>query len=43
MLLSGCGMSGITECWVKSWLKGRAQRVIVNEATWRMRLLRAQF
>ncbi|GAB0208399.1 mitochondrial enolase superfamily member 1 [Grus japonensis] len=35
--LSNCGMSGFTVCWVKNWLKGRAQRVVVNGATsgWR--------
>ncbi|KAK4816623.1 hypothetical protein QYF61_019322 [Mycteria americana] len=27
--LSNCGMSRYTVCWVKSWLKGRAQRVVV--------------
>ena len=31
--LSNCGMSGFTVCWVKDWLKGRAQRVVVNGAT----------
>ncbi|KAK4827722.1 hypothetical protein QYF61_021022 [Mycteria americana] len=36
--LSSCGMSGYTVCWVKNWLKGRAQRVVVNGATsgWRL-------
>jgi len=36
--LSNCGMSGFTVRWVKSWLKGRAQRVVVNGATsgWRL-------
>ena len=29
--LSSCGMSGFTACWVKNWLKCRAQRV--NRAT----------
>lgn len=33
MFVSSCGMSGITVGWVKSWLKGRAQRVVVNGAT----------
>ncbi|KAK4828359.1 hypothetical protein QYF61_026020 [Mycteria americana] len=31
--LSNCGMSGLTVCWVKNWLKGRAQSVVVNGAT----------
>ncbi|KAK4824107.1 hypothetical protein QYF61_010627 [Mycteria americana] len=31
--LSNCGMSGFKVCWVKNWLKGRAQRVVVNVAT----------
>ncbi|GAB0208768.1 hypothetical protein GRJ2_003342500 [Grus japonensis] len=31
--LSNCGMSGFTVRWVKNWLKGRAQRVVVNGAT----------
>ncbi|KAK4827179.1 hypothetical protein QYF61_015141 [Mycteria americana] len=26
--LSNCGMSGFTVCWVKNWLKGRAQRAV---------------
>ncbi|KAK4824025.1 hypothetical protein QYF61_009616 [Mycteria americana] len=36
--LPNCGMSGFTVCWVKNWLKGRAQRVVVNGATsgWRL-------
>ncbi|GAB0183291.1 mitochondrial enolase superfamily member 1 [Grus japonensis] len=29
---SNCGMSGFMVCWVKNWLKGRAQRVAVNGA-----------
>ncbi|KAK4831141.1 LOW QUALITY PROTEIN: hypothetical protein QYF61_015444 [Mycteria americana] len=35
--LSNCGISGFTVHWVKNWLKGRAQRVVVNGATsvWR--------
>ncbi|KAK4827172.1 hypothetical protein QYF61_015134 [Mycteria americana] len=35
--LSNCGMSGFTVCWVKNWLKDRAQRAVVNGATsgWR--------
>ncbi|GAB0177256.1 mitochondrial enolase superfamily member 1 [Grus japonensis] len=31
--LSNWGMSRFTVHWVKSWLKGRAQRVVVNGAT----------
>ncbi|GAB0195083.1 mitochondrial enolase superfamily member 1 [Grus japonensis] len=31
--LSICGMSRFTVCWVKKWLKSRAQRVVVNGAT----------
>jgi len=31
--LSNCGMSRFTVHWVKNWLKGRAQRVVVNGAT----------
>ncbi|KAK4826204.1 hypothetical protein QYF61_006148 [Mycteria americana] len=31
--LSNCGMSGFMVRWVKNWLKGRAQRVVVNGAT----------
>lgn len=31
--LSNCGMSRFTVCWVKNWLKGRAQRFVVNGAT----------
>ena len=31
--LSSCGMSGFMVCWVKNWLKGRAQRVVVTGAT----------
>ncbi|GAB0181964.1 mitochondrial enolase superfamily member 1 [Grus japonensis] len=35
--LSNCGMSRFTVRWVKNWLKGRAQEVVVNGATsgWR--------
>ncbi|KAK4829005.1 hypothetical protein QYF61_001761 [Mycteria americana] len=35
--LSTCGMSGFMMRWAKNWLKGRAQRVVVNGATsgWR--------
>ncbi|KAK4816066.1 hypothetical protein QYF61_011074 [Mycteria americana] len=31
--LSSWGMSGSMVCWVKTWLKGRAQRVAVNGST----------
>jgi len=31
--LSNCGMSGFTVLWVKNWLKGRAQCIVVNGAT----------
>ncbi|GAB0180000.1 mitochondrial enolase superfamily member 1 [Grus japonensis] len=31
--LSNYAMSGFTVHWVKNWLKGRAQRVVVNGAT----------
>ena len=31
--LSNCGMSRFTVRWVKNWLNGRAQRVVVNGAT----------
>jgi len=31
--LSSCGMNGFMVCWVKNWLKGRAQRVVVKRAT----------
>ncbi|KAK4822566.1 hypothetical protein QYF61_016135 [Mycteria americana] len=31
--LSNCGMSQCTVRWVKNWLNGRAQRVVVNGAT----------
>ena len=31
--LSNCEMSRFTVCWVKNWLKGRAQRVVENGAT----------
>ncbi|KAK4822413.1 hypothetical protein QYF61_015160 [Mycteria americana] len=36
--LSNCGMSGFMVRWVKNWLKGRAQKVVVNGATsgWRL-------
>ena len=30
--LSSCGMSGFMVRWLKNWLKGRAQRVVVNGA-----------
>ena len=30
---SSCEMSRFTVRWVKDWLKGRAQRVVVNRAT----------
>ena len=35
--LSSCERSGFTVRWVKNWLKGRDQRVVVNAATsgWR--------
>jgi len=29
--LSNCGMSAFTVRWVRSWLKGRAQRVVGSE------------
>ena len=32
-ILMDSGMSRFTVCWVKNWLKGRAQRVVVNGAT----------
>ncbi|NXW30250.1 RTJK polymerase, partial [Phaetusa simplex] len=28
--LAAYGLDGCTLCWVKSWLEGRAQRVVVN-------------
>ncbi|KAK4810827.1 hypothetical protein QYF61_008799 [Mycteria americana] len=31
--LSNCGMSRFTARWVNNWLKGRAQRVVLNGAT----------
>jgi len=31
--LSSCGMSRFTVSWVKNWLKGIAQRVVVNGDT----------
>ena len=31
--LSSCGMSRFAVHWVKHWLNGRAQRVVVNGAT----------
>jgi len=31
--LSNCRMVGFAVHWVKNWLKGRVQRVVVNEAT----------
>lgn len=31
--LPSCGMSWFTVCWMKKWLKGRAQRAVVNRAT----------
>jgi len=36
--LSSCGMSRFMVHWVKNWLKRRAQRVVVNGATfgWRV-------
>ncbi|KAK4817640.1 hypothetical protein QYF61_021786 [Mycteria americana] len=36
--LPNCEMSGFMVRWVKNWLKGRAQRVVVNGATsgWRL-------
>ncbi|GAB0210316.1 mitochondrial enolase superfamily member 1 [Grus japonensis] len=35
--LSNCGMGRYTLCWVKNWLNGKAQRIVVNGATsgWR--------
>ncbi|NXF94783.1 RTJK polymerase, partial [Eubucco bourcierii] len=35
--LSAGGLDANTLCWVKNWLEGRAQRVVVNGATcsWR--------
>ena len=32
--LSNCGMSGFTVHWMKNWLKGRDERVVVNGATY---------
>ncbi|NXK13350.1 RTJK polymerase, partial [Herpetotheres cachinnans] len=31
--LAAQGLDGCTLCWVKSWLDGRAQRVVVNGVT----------
>ncbi|PKU49547.1 rna-directed dna polymerase from mobile element jockey-like [Limosa lapponica baueri] len=35
--LAAHGLDGITLCWVKNWLQGRAQRVVVNgvKSSWR--------
>ncbi|XP_068002250.1 uncharacterized protein, partial [Melanerpes formicivorus] len=35
--LSACGLDHYTLCWVRNWLEGRAQRVVVNGAasSWR--------
>ncbi|RMC12380.1 hypothetical protein DUI87_09895 [Hirundo rustica rustica] len=30
--LAACGLDRITLCWVRNWLDGRAQRVVVNSA-----------
>jgi len=35
--LAAHGLDGCTVCWIKNWLNGRAQRVVVNgvKPSWR--------
>ena len=34
--LAACGSDGCTLCWVKNWLEGQAQRVVLNgiQSSW---------
>ena len=36
--LAACGLNWYTLCWVKNWLKGQAQRVVVNgvKSSWQL-------
>jgi len=36
--LAACGLDGCMLCWVKNWLNGQAQRVVVNgvKSSWQL-------